>query len=976
MVKVPVYLSKSGNPYSDKTFHYTPRTAEIKDDKGNVVETIPGTIFPDFWSDSAVNTVATKYFRRAGVPGTGREVDIRQLAGRVAKSVAQWGREEEYFDDKNARNAEKEVVACVVGQYGAFNSPVWFNVGLNYYGIRHSEDSYRFDTKRNKVVKVRNYYDHPQGSACFIAHPKDSVEDMMRVAAIFSARLFKGGSGIGSSWYRVRSAGEPISGGGQASGAQRFMDVQDSVARVIKSGGKTRRAAVFQNLPIWHPDMFEIVRNKFQEDRKARALIEAGSPSDWESHTIQNLRGQNVNVSILSDDEFWKAYEADTTYKIRRVVDGKVVREERARAMLEQIAFATHGCGDPGMQYFDNMNKWNTCLNDGQIWGSNPCSEFLFLDNTACNLASTNLMRFRKPNGAFDLEKFWKVNDLLLTSQDIFVDSLSYPSEEIALNSHLYRPLGLGYANVGAYIMSLGFPYDSDEARSFAAAITSAMNAGAWLQSARLAEQKGPFERFTANREHVLRVLDMHRKAAKQIVLKNGLEGLVDHSATIRKYDEAYARVEEVGARNAQVTLLAPTGTIGFMMDCDTTGVEPDIALKKYKTLAGGGYIRIINRTVPTALERLGYDEAQKRDIVQHIEKTETIEGAPHLKEEHLPVFDCAVQSGNSSRVISPRGHIRMLGAVQPHVSGAISKTINCPESTTVDEIRDMFYDSWRMGLKAVAIYRDGSKAAQPVTTKKYDNIHVLKRGEREHLPHCRTGVIEKVKIGDIPLFLRSGEWPDGRLGELWIDSMERGTDLNLALNGLAIEFSEKIQAGMKLEEAIEVFDRLGKSQVSGITDHPFIRMTKGFGQFIYNWSRAHYLGDISFLFDDEGKPTQPEMRPLPWELRTYQLVPRLHLIPTVAGKKFYEGAPSLEETIKKKSPTNFWCDSFEGLDTRRTIEKIEATRQWGKDGGSIKKLSKRLTGKMCDKCGAIMESDGVCSRCPICMKGGGCGGG
>jgi len=980
-LKVERYFSKAGNPYSDKVVSYTKRLADIKDSDGNIIESVPDVVFPKSWSDGAVSTVATKYFRRADVPDTGREIDIRQLVGRVAGTIADWGRLQGYFGnpdsraaERSARNMEREAAAIAIGQYGAFNSPIWFNLGLNRYGIKQNETSFYWDFEKGGIRKVRNYYEHPQGSACFIAHPGDSVEDMMEVAAVFSARLFKGGSGIGSSWYQIRSAGEPISGGGEASGAKRFMDVQDAVARVIKSGGKTRRAAVLQNIPIWHPDMIEVIRDKYQEDRKGEILVNAGSPSHWESHTFQNLRGQNVNISVLADDKFWHAVERDETYPIIRVSDGQVVREPRARDLLQQIAFATHGCGCPGIQNFTTMNKWNTCSADEEIWGSNPCSEYMFLSNSACNLASINLMKCRNSDGSFDMEKYWKLIDFFITAQDILVDPLSYPSEEIAKNSHTYRPLGLGYANLGAYAMSLGLPYDHEDSRDFAAAVTSALTARAVLQSSKLAEVKGPFERYKANKEKLLEVMEMHREAARQVSLKHGLEKVIDHNATLRTWDMALDSVRKNGMRNAQVSLLAPTGTIGFMMDCDTTGCEPDIALKKYKYLAGGGSMKIVNRAVPAALTRLGYDQNQIKEITDYVDENDTIEGAPHLKEEHLPVFDCSINAGNSDRVIDPLGHIKMVGAIQPHLSGGISKTINCPESTSVEDIENMFHQAWKVGAKAVAIYRDGSKGAQPVETKKKQGIQIIERGEREHLPNLRFGMTQKVKIGGVPLFMRTGEYPDGRMGELFLDSMERGSDANLYLNGLAIEFSEKLQAGVALEEAVEVFDRLGKSQVGGFTDHPFIRSAKGIGQFIHRWHMAHYKGDISYLFDNEGKPATPEMRPLPNELRIYQQQPELYLIPTVAGIPFYEGAPTLEETIKKISGTNFWCDDFDGLDTRKTIERIKQTREWGK-ADTTQKSSGKLTGRTC-ACGALMEQDGNCYRCPSCFKGGGCGGG
>ncbi len=958
-----------GNPYTDekKIIDYVPREVIITDDSGNVVEKISSAIFPSFWSQHAANTVATKYFRRDGVPETGREIDIRQLAGRVSKKIGQWALEQGYVDEKSAKILEDEITAATLFQYGAFNSPVWFNLGLDYYGTKQEDIGYYIEN--DKVVQAKNYAEHPQISACFIVSPEDSIENMIDVGAKIASRIFKGGSGIGNDWSKIRSTGEPVSGGGQASGAVRFMDVEDSVGRVIKSGGKTRRAATMQSIAVWHPDMLEILKHKYKEEEKARRLIEAGSPGNWESHTIQDLRAQNVNISIRVDDEFWRAYENNGVYAFRRVLDGRKVREEPARKIAEWMAFAAYNCGDPGIQNHSTINKWNTCKNSGEIWASNPCSEYMFLDDSACNLASLNLMRFRGLDGTFDSESFCKAVDLYILCQDIFVSKASYPTEEVALNSHIFRPLGLGYANLGAYIMSLGLAYDSEEARDFAAAVTSLMTAEAYLQSTKLAEKLGAFKEFEKNKEPMLEVMEMHRAAAKKIPLRNGLEHIVK-SATA-KWDEVLERGKKHGFRNAQVTLLAPTGTIGYMMGCDTTGCEPSYGLKVYKELAGGGFMRIVNQTVPLALEKLGYSKEDITKIVDYIDKNETAEGCETLKEEHLPVFDCAVVAGKGTRAITPMGHIKMLGAIQPHLSGAISKTINCPASTSVEEIENMFYQGWRLGVKALAIYRDGSKASQPLKTKKTSSIENLVRGQREHVPRFRYAIREKVKIADIPIFISTGEYADGRLGELFIDSFERGSEVNRLLNELAIQFSEKIQYGVPLEEALELFNKAGSSQISGVTNHEFIKTARGIEGFVYDWLRAHYLGDISFVSKN------PEMRPLPWELRVYQRVPKLHLIPKVAGEVFYPGSPSLEDTIARISNINYWCDEEEGLDTRKTIEKIKRNRVWGREAESVDSgQTDKITGQTCPRCGILMIQDGNCLKCPKCKQStGGCGG-
>lgn len=969
------YFSIKGyDAYSDipSIINYSPRDIEIKDDSGKLIETLKGAIFPNSWSINSSNTVGTKYFRRSGIPNIERETDIRQLVKRVSGKISKWGLEQGYFSEEQAKLFEQEHAMLTLLQYGAFNSPVWFNLGLDSYGlVKIGEDNFYMGPE-GKVIPVGNYHLNPQLAACFICSPEDSIESMMDVGAVTSAKIFKGGSGIGGDWSKIRSAGEPVSGGGIASGTGRFVDVQDSVARVIKSGGKTRRAATMQSLMVNHPDLDEILKHKYMAEQKARILIEAGSPGGWESHTIQDQRGQNVNISIRTDDEFFKAYEEGEQYFKKEVVSGKLIKPELASKTLEKIAFATHSCGDPGMQYHTTINNWNTCPNSGEINASNPCSEYMFLNNSACNLASLNLMKFRNLDGSFNYESFNKAIDRYIIAQDIFVSKASYPTKEIAENSHNFRPLGLGFANLGSYIMSLGLPYDSDEARSFAASITAELTGEAYLQSTELAKVLGPFNKFEENKEPFLRVLEMHRKHVKKLAAQNhnswNLEKILE------TWDKTIDQAEEYGVRNSQVTLLAPTGTIGFMMGCDTTGCEPVFSHIAYKELAGGGFMKIVNETIPIALSTLGYSEKETSDILNYIEENQTIEGAPYVKEEHLPVFDCA-NSGKGKRFISPMGHIKMLGAVQPFLSGAISKTVNCPNDTTVEEIADLFYQGWKHGLKAVSIYRDGSKVAQPLRTKGIEQFNILKRGERESLPALRSGMTQKVKIGGIPLFLTTGEYTDGRLGELFIESLERGSDVNRLLNENAVQFSEKLQYGVPLLESLEVFGKSGRSQqISGFTDHPFIKVASGVEGFIGDWLKSHYLGDISMVPIDGN-----EIRPFPWELRVYQKQPKLHLIPTVAGTNFYSGVPSLEETIAKISKTNFWNNSKDksmGLDTRKTIELIKVSREWSEKDLNQESFSGKMTGQTCPN-GHLMVLDGSCWKCPICKTTtGGCGGG
>ena len=964
------YFSKPADDmYSDphSVINYKSRDVVIKDDYGNIIEQISDAVFPEFWGQLAANTVATKYFRKEGVPGTEREKDLRQLVGRVSQKIGQFGVDQGYFSAEERKNFEQEISAISINQYGSFNSPIWFNLGLDSYGVKGGDIGYTI--KDGKVVATTDSYLNPQVSACFIVSPEDSIDSMIDVGAVISSRIFKGGSGIGGYWGEVRSAGEPVSGGGLTSGAVRFMDVQDSVGRVIKSGGKTRRAATMQIIPSWHGNMTEILKHKYKEEEKARILIEAGSPSNWESHTIQDLRAQNVNISIRIDDKFWEAYEKKENYDIRRTIDKKVIRQEPARDLATKIAFAAYSCGDPGIQHHDIINKWHTCPNSGPINASNPCSEYMFLDNSACNLSSLNLMKFRKSDGTFDVKSFVHAIDLMITSKDILVSKSSYPSKKIAENSYNFRPVGLGYANLGAYIMSLGLTYDSDEARDFAAAVTSLMTAEAYLQSTRLAEQLGAFNEFEKNKEPMLKVIAMHRNASKKIRTKNSLEDIL--TMANQKWNEVIERGNKYGFRNAQVTVLAPTGTIGFMMGCDTTGCEPALSLKSYKELAGGGSMVIVNETVPLALNKLRYSSEQINEIIEYVNKNATIEGAPGIMDEHLSVFDCAYASGSGKRTISPMGHIKMLGAVQPFISGAISKTVNCPNNTSIEDIRDIFYQAWKLSIKAIAVYRDGSKASQPVKTKKASQSEILIRGQREHMPPSRKGLTQKVKIGEIPLFLTTGEYEDGRLGELFLNSFERGTEINRLLNITAIQFSEKLQYGASLKEALEVFAKAGLSQIVGETDHPFIKRVRGVEDFLFQWISAHYFGDISSISKKD-----PELRPLPWELKVYQRVPKLHLIPSVVGEGFYPGVPTLEQTIEKISGMNYWQDSEDQLDTRQTIERIKRTRLWNNNVHIIDESSERITGRTCDKCGTMLIPDGNCLKCPHCKTStGGCGG-
>ena len=683
-----VFTLPGVDPFDEVTWEQ--RSAVIGNERGEVVFEQRDVEIPSFWSQQATNIVVSKYFRgQIGTPG--RENSVKQLIGRVVTTITEWARKDGYFaSESDLQSFSAELKHILVYQKAAFNSPVWFNCGFEKA---------------------------PQCSACFINSVDDTMDSILTLART-EGMLFKGGSGTGSNLSAIRSSKEVLAGGGTASGPVSFMKGYDAFAGVIKSGGKTRRAAKMVILNADHPDIVEFINCKVEEEKKAWALIDAGYDGSFTGPAYASVFFQNSNNSVRVTDDFMRAVLDDGNWSTKAVRDGAVMDTYKARDLMRLIAEGTYICGDPGMQFDTTVNEWHPCSNTSRINASNPCSEYMFLDDSACNLASINLMKFVRPDGEFDVEAYKHACRTLITAQEILVDNSSYPTPAIAKNSHAYRPLGLGYANLGALLMSRGLPYDSDAGRDYAAALTAIMTGEAYAQSSRVSrDQGGPFAGYEANREPFLRVMRKHRDAVKGINQKNVPAEL--YNAAKQVWDEAVRMGELYGYRNAQATVLAPTGTIGFMMDCDTTGVEPDIALVKYKKLVGGGLMKIVNQTVPMALAKLGYTEPQIKAIVEYIDQNETIEGAPELKDEHLAVFDCAFKARKGERSIHYLGHIRMMGATQPFISGAISKTVNVPKEATVDEIMEAYIESWRLGAKAVSIYRDGSKRTQPLNTSK-----------------------------------------------------------------------------------------------------------------------------------------------------------------------------------------------------------------------------------------------------------------
>ncbi|MHC4808628.1 MAG: vitamin B12-dependent ribonucleotide reductase, partial [Planctomycetota bacterium] len=685
-----------------------------------------------------------------------------------------------------------------------------------------SKHNHHWDPRHKEAVACENSYEYPQASACFIQSVKDSMEDIMRLATS-EAMLFKHGSGTGTDLSTLRSSKEKLSGGGKPSGPLSFMRVYDQIAAVIKSGGKTRRAAKMQSLKVTHPDIREFITCKTEEEKKAWTLIEAGYDGDHNLEAYGSVMFQNSNLSVRVTDEFMQAVEKDDTWSTYTVTTGEKIGEHSARELMDLIAEGTRICGDPGLQYHSTVNRWHTCPGAGEINASNPCSEYMFIDDSACNLASLNLMKFRKEDGSFDAESFKKAVRIFIIAQEILVDNGSYPDKSIAINSHLYRPLGLGYANLGSLIMSLALGYDSDQARAIAAAISAILTGAAYTTSAEITAAKGPFEEFDKNKDAMLNVINMHRRHAHDIPESHCPDYL--RNAAKDAWDEAFDAGSKAGFRNAQATVLAPTGTIGFMMDCDTTGIEPDIALVKYKLLAGGGMLKLINKTVSMALDRLGYSAEDIKSICDYIDENETIEGAEKLNPDHLPIFDCAFKPRVGKRNIHYTAHLKMMAAVQPFISGAISKTINMPKESTTEDIAAAYMEGWKMGLKAVAIYRDGSKKLQPVSTQKHKaarakagaKVSAKARPFRRRLPDTRRSITHKFSVTGHEGYLTVGLYEDGQPGELFITMAKEGSTVGGLMDVIGTCTSMALQYGVPLITLVDKF-RHARFEPSGMT--------------------------------------------------------------------------------------------------------------------------------------------------------------
>jgi len=800
------------------------RAAVIGNERGHVVFEQRDVEIPKFWSQQATNIVVSKYFR-GQMNSTERERSVKQLIGRVVETITEWARRQQYFRSEGDLQAfSADLKHLLVYQKGAFNSPVWFNCGFEKA---------------------------PQCSACFINSVNDTMDSILSLART-EGMLFKFGSGTGTNLSPIRSSKELLAGGGTASGPVSFMKGYDAFAGVIKSGGKTRRAAKMVILNADHPDVVEFINCKVEEERKAWALIDAGYDGSFTGTAYNSVFFQNSNNSVRVTDEFMRGVLDDKDWQTRAVTTGEVMDTYKARQLMRQIAEGTHVCGDPGMQFDTTVNEWHTCPNTDRINASNPCSEYMFLDDSACNLASLNLMKFVNDEGEFDVPSFRAAVRTFITAQEILVDNSSYPTPAIARNSHAYRPLGLGYANLGALLMSRGLPYDSESGRDYAAAITAMMTGEAYAQSARVArDHGGPFKGYAVNREPFLRVMRKHRDAMRDVNARLIPADL--YQGAKQSWDDAVELGVEHGYRNAQATVLAPTGTIGFMMDCDTTGVEPDIALVKYKKLVGGGLMKIVNMTVPMALQKLGYSGTEIADIVEYIDVNETIEGAPHLQEKHLAVFDCAFKAAKGQRSIHYMGHIKMMGATQPFISGAISKTVNVPKEATVDEIMQAYIESWKLGAKAISIYRDGSKRTQPLNTSKDAKasdavqatvaaaVAAQSRPVRRRLPDERRAITHKFDIAGHEGYVTVGLFEDGQPGELFLVMAKEGSTISGFADAFAQAISYALQYGVPLQVLVDKFSHT-RFEPSGMTKNAEVRFAKSIVDYIFRWMATKFL--------------------------------------------------------------------------------------------------------------------------------------
>ena len=984
-----VFSDAKTSPYDQ--VEWDKRTAEITDDSGKVIFKQENVEVPKSWSVLATKVVVSKYFY--GEQHTSeRETSVRQLINRVSRTIADWGVKDGYFSKADGEVFYDELTWLCLNQYGAFNSPVWFNVGLHHqYGIGKKSDkgNWHWDPKLGEAKRANTQYEFPQGSACFIQSVDDNMESIMKLAHS-EAMLFKFGSGTGTDLSPIRSSKEKLSGGGRPSGPLSFLKVYDQVANVVKSGGKTRRAAKMNTLKDWHGDIEEFIDAKQIEEKKAWALIEQGYDGSFNGAAYGSVMYQNENLSVRVSDEFMRAAIDGKEWWTRTVTTGKPLEKKDARTLLHKIAEGTHICGDPGLQYDGAIQKWHTCKGTDPIHSTNPCSEYVFLNNTACNLASLNLMKFKRADSTFDVERFKAAVRIYITAQEILVDNASYPTKDIAENSHIFRTLGLGYANLGSLIMSYGFAYDSDEGRALAGAITAIMTGHAYEQSARIASVMEPFKGLEDarcsgvptplkkdNRESMHGVIQLHREAVEGIQPSREFNYLKDEAR--KSWDAALTLGDQQGYRNAQVTVLAPTGTIAFLMDCDTTGVEPDIALVKYKLLAGGGMLKIVNRTVPEALQRLGYSPNEVKGIIEHIEKYDTIEDvedagltiASGLRTEHLSVFDCAFKAYRGKRSIHHMAHLKMMGASQPFISGAISKTVNLPNEATVADVADAYVQAWKMGLKCVAIYRDGSKRSQPLNTKRgggaseatklsveteyriteLEGEIIRLRAEagmplRRRLPETRTAVTHKFDIAGHEGYLTVGLFENRQPGELFITMAKEGSTIGGLMDAVGTLTSMALQYGVPLEALVKKFAHQ-RFEPSGFTKNPDIRNASSIIDYVFRWMACQFVPGY-------------RQASLPASAQTELAIPGL----IEAEKK----------NVNRPVPDLPLAEDTELLLRSEVIQPVKAARvSPPNQPTTINIFVNQADAPSCPNCGHIAVRNGACYKCLNCGESLGC---
>ena len=1050
-LRVPRRFTKPGvDPLDQVT--WDKRRTVITNPDGSVVFQMDDVEVPADWSQLATDIVVSKYFRKAGVPGTGHETSVRQVVHRLAHTTRSWGEAQHvYFaSDDDAEAFEAELAYMLVHQIGAFNSPVWFNCGLFHeYGIGGSGGNFYFDPDTRTVKTTVDSYSRPQVSACFIQSVGDDLMSIFELARN-EARVFKFGSGTGTNFSRLRGRMEKLSGGGTSSGLMSFLEVLDKGAGATKSGGTTRRAAKMVVLDMDHPEILDFVRWKVREEKKVAALVAAGYSSDFNGDAYGTVSGQNSNNSVRVSDAFMDAVVNDGPWQTTMRTTGAVYETHRARELWREIAQAAWQCADPGVQYDDTIQKWHTCKATGRINATNPCSEYVHLDDTACNLASINLMKFLKEDGSFDVEGYRHANRVFFLAQEILVGLASYKTEKIAENSYKFRPLGLGYANLGTLLMMQGLPYDSDAARAYSACITAMMTGEAYALSAEIASSAGAFEGYANNRDSMLDVMRLHRDAARAIDSTLAPRDL--RAASIECWDRAVAMGMLHGYRNSQATVLAPTGTIGLLMDCDTTGVEPDFALVKFKKLAGGGYFKIVNQSVPAALKRLGYDDATIQRIVRYAIGTGTLEGAPHvnramllqrgltagevdriekslptmldvrfafvrgmvsdetlerlgiaraefekpsfnalpflgftealiqeandvicgtltvegapgLKAEHLPVFDCANRCGpKGTRYIASMGHVRMMGAVQPFISGAISKTVNLPQDATIESVEQTYFESWKLGLKAVALYRDGSKLSQPLSTGKkaaaVEEAAPPPKLKRRRLPKRRHGFTQEARIAGHKVFLRTGEYEDGTIGEIFIDMHKEGAAFRSMMNCFAISVSMGLQYGVPLEHLVDQFVFTRFEPAGRVEGHENLRACTSVVDYVFRALGVEYLNrtDLAHIVT-EGMQGQP-----------------LHATGHPVGREHRQGNGGNGESAAQAATPP--AAPAMNAPTAPGASGTSASRMQAEPhGDSQDMLLSKFPGDApaCDNCGHITLRNGTCYKCLNCGNSMGC---